>query len=137
MTEAATATGVDPEPATRSGPENVMCRLLGVPDGPPTARQRRDDAPYRIFNVAMILSGLRCLLSYVVFPFVTPALGLAAGVGPWIGIPIAVLALSFDFIGIRRFWLADHRLKWQMTVVYLAVMGLVTYLLVGDVVHLA
>jgi hypothetical protein len=48
-----------------------------------------------------------------------------------------VLALVFDVIGIRRFWINDHRWRWAMTVIYAAVMVLVSTLLVGDIVHLA
>lgn len=111
-----------------------MRRLLFVPEGPVTVGEA---SAHRIFNVSMGLSALRCLLSYVVFPIVTPLVGAATDVGPAIGIPIAVVALFFDVIGIRRFWLAGHRLRWVMTVVYVLVMSLVTSLLVGDIVKLA
>jgi hypothetical protein len=89
-----------------------------------------------MFSFSIVLSALRCLLSYVVFPIASPALGLATGVGPAIGIPIALLALFFDVIGIRRFWVNDHRWRWAMTAIYAAVMVLVSALLVGDIVHL-
>jgi hypothetical protein len=85
----------------------------------------------------MALSGLRCLLSYVVLPFVLPLAGVATGAAPAIGVPIALLALVFDVRGIRRFWLADNSHRWAMTALYLAVMVLVTVLLVGDLVSLA
>jgi len=91
---------------------------------------------HRIFNVSITISALRCLLSYVVFPIVTPLLGAAAKVGPAIGLPIAVVALVFDVMGIRRFWMADHRLKWVMTGIYAVVMALVTALLIIDIVDL-
>lgn len=121
-------------PAGRSRADAAMARLLLIPaDAPPVA----EDAVNRVFNVSILLSALRCLLSYVVFPIVTPLLGAARGVGPALGIPIAVLALTFDVLGIRRFWLARHRWRWAMTGVYLAVMVLVTVLLVQDVVRLA
>ena len=84
----------------------------------------------------MVISGLRCLLSYVVLPFVAPAVGAATGVEPYLGIPISIVALVFDVRGLRRFWIADHRYRWHMTVVYLAVMGLVTALLIGDIAKL-
>lgn len=86
----------------------------------------------------MLLSGLRCTLSYVILPFVIPALGLGAmaKVGPEIGIPIGVVALFFDVKGIRRFWVAGHKWRWQMTFIYLAVIGLVTYLVIGDLFQL-
>jgi hypothetical protein len=118
----------------RSRAEIAMRRLLFVPPGPPTVGE---DAVHRMFSFSIVLSALRCLLSYVVFPIATPALGIATGVGPAVGIPIAVLALVFDVIGIRRFWVNDHRWRWAMTVIYAAVMVLVSTLLVGDIVHLA
>jgi hypothetical protein len=111
-----------------------MRRLLFVPEGPPSAGER---SAHRIFNVSIAISALRCLLSYVVFPIVTPLLGAATKVGPAIGLPIAVIALFFDALGIRRFWMADHRWKWLMTGIYALVMILVTILLVGDIIKLA
>jgi hypothetical protein len=120
------------KPLPRS--EVVMRRLLFVPEGPATVGE---SSAHRIFNVSIALSALRCLLSYVVFPIVTPLLGAAANVGPSIGIPIALVALVFDAIGIRRFWLAGHRWKWLMTAIYALVMALVTSLLIGDIIKLS
>ncbi len=85
----------------------------------------------------MFLSGLRCLLSYVILPVVLPAIGLARGVGPAIGIPISILALTFDWIGIRRFWLADHHQRWAFSALYAAIGSMVFALLVIDIVTLA
>lgn len=111
-----------------------MRRLLRVPEERP-ARARNQEAQ-RLFSLAIFISAVRCLLGYVIFPFVAPAVG-ATGVAPAIGIPIALLALVFDARGIRRFWLADHRWRWPMTALYLAVMILVTVLLVRDIAHVA
>jgi hypothetical protein len=80
----------------------------------------------------MVLSGLRCLVSYVIVPVLLPVLGIAAGAGPVIGVPVACLALVFDVRGIRRFWLSGSQHRWAMTVLYLAVMALVIFLLVHD-----
>jgi hypothetical protein len=114
--------------------ETAMRRLLFVPEGPVTVGEA---SAHRIFNISMGLSALRCLLSYVVFPIITPLIGAATSVGPAIGIPIAVLALTFDVMGIRRFWLAGHRLRWVMTGIYALVMALVTTLLIGDIIKLS
>lgn len=118
----------------RSGADETARRILRVRDASPRAGY--DDA-HRLFGTSMLLSGTRCLLSYVVFPFVVPLVGLAAGVGAAIGIPIGVLALVFDVRGIRRFWLADHAWRWPVSFIYLAVMVLVTVLVVQDIVRLA
>ena len=124
----------DTSPTLRSRADVTVRRLLFVPAGPPSVG---DEAAHRMFSISIVLSGLRCLLGYVVFPIVTPALGVAGGVGPAVGIPIAVLALVFDVVGIRRFWLANHRWRWGMTLIYSAVMVMVSALLVADIVHLA
>jgi hypothetical protein len=111
----------------------VMRRLLHVPTGPPKVSE---DSAHRLFSASILLSAFRCLLGYVFLPIITPILGATAGVGPILGIPIAVVALVFDVRGIRRFWLVDHRHRWAITALYLAVMGMVTYLLIRDVLRL-
>ncbi len=115
----------------RSRADQTMRRLLRVPEN----RAPIDESEtHRIFSASIFLSALRCLLSYIVLPFVLPAIGLARGVGPAIGIPIGVLALTFDFLGIRRFWMADHRQRWAFTALYAVVGTMVFVLLVVDIV---
>ena len=121
------AVTADTSGACRSRADVAMRRLLFVPAGPSAIG---DDAVHRMFSLSIVVSALRCLLS-------TPVLGVATGVGPVVGIPIAVLALVFDVIGIRRFWVADHRWRWGMTLIYAAVMAMVSALLALDIVHLA
>jgi len=110
-----------------------MRRLLRIPEGPASVDEA---AAHRIFSASILLSALRCLLGYVVLPILTPVLGAAAGVGPVFGLVIGITALVFDVRGIRRFWLADHRWRWQITALYSVVMVLVLVLVIGDVVHL-
>lgn len=114
----------------------IMRRILRIPEVKQTPAQERKAE--RLFSVAILISALRCTLSYVVLPFVIPLFGLGAtvGVGPVIGIPLGIVALFFDVKGIRRFWLAQHRYRWQMTVIYLLVIVLVLFLVIRDVVGL-
>ncbi len=119
---------------SRSSADAFVCRLLCVPQ---RAGAVSDAAAQRLFSGSILLAATRCLLSYVVLPVLTPLLGVATSVGPWVGLPLGVVALYFDVRGIRRFWLANHRLRWQISGIYLVVMGLVVALVVGDVVHLA
>jgi hypothetical protein len=115
----------------RSRADQTMRRLLRVPDG----QTRIDESEtHRIFSASIFLSALRCLLSYIVMPVVLPAIGLARGVGPAIGIPIGILALTFDYLGIRRFWLADHRQRWAFSALYAVVGTMVVVLLIVDIV---
>jgi hypothetical protein len=119
------------KPARSRADEN-MRRLLRIPDQ--HARVDESDT-HRIFSASIFLSALRCLLSYIVLPVVLPAIGVARGVGPAIGIPISILALTFDYLGIRRFWLADHHQRWAFTALYAVVGGMVLTLLIVDIIH--
>ncbi len=115
-----------------SAADLAVCKLLRVSKVQRSSQQ--EERAQRLFSIAMVISGLRCILSYVVVPFVLPALGLGvtAGVGPAIGIPVGLVALFFDVRGVRRFWIAGHKWRWQMTAIYVSVMALVAYLVVGD-----
>lgn len=109
-----------------------MRRLLRVPDG---VAPVDESETHRIFSLSIFLSALRCLLSYIVLPIILPAIGAARGVGPAISIPIGLLALTFDYLGIRRFWLADHRHRWAFSALYAVVGGMVLSLLIVDIIH--
>ncbi|MEX6429238.1 MAG: hypothetical protein ACYCWN_01050 [Ferrimicrobium sp.] len=124
------------QPVSTSRYDALARKILRVPQVQPTAR--REEAAERLFSLAMVISGLRCTLSYVIVPFILPALGIGAlaGLSPEVGIPIGVAALFFDVKGIRRFWLANHKWRWQMSFIYLAVIGLVLYLVIADIIQL-
>jgi hypothetical protein len=120
-----------PSRPQRSSADNFMRALLRIhdPEGEPEL--------HRMFSTSILLSATRCLLSYIVFPILTPTLGVAAGVGPFIGIPIGIVALVFDVRAIRRFFIAEHRWRWAMLALYLVVMVTVSQLIVRDITHLA
>jgi hypothetical protein len=121
------------DPGARPPADRAMRRLLRVPERRPVS----EDSAHRIFSVSILLSALRCLLTYIILPILAPVLGATTSVGPAIGIPLAVVALIFDVRGIRRFWLADHPWRWRMTVVYTLVMAFVLALLIGNLVAIA
>ncbi len=118
----------------RSRADDAMRRLLRIPEN---QRPVDESATHRIFSISMLLSGLRCLFSYIVLPVVLPAIGVARGVGPAIGIPISIVALYFDWLGIRRFWLAEHHQRWAFSALYAVVGSMVFALLLTDIVSLA
>lgn len=81
----------------------------------------------------MIISAVRCTLTYLVFPFVAPLLGVTSGVGPTLGLTIGLVAIVFNVLSIRRFWAAGHKYRKHITVLNLAVIGLLLVLMVDDV----
>ena len=63
------------------------------------------------FSTAMVISGIRCLIAYILLPFVAPFLNLAPGVGPWLGVVIGIVAIVANGFSIRRFARSRHRLR--------------------------
>ena len=88
------------------------------------------------FSKSVVISGIRCLLTYIVFPWLLPLLGLAAGVGPVIGIAVGTVAIGFNVASIRRFWASTHRWRVPVIAINVAVIALLTVLIVLDVADL-
>ena len=92
-----------------------------------------DDATARVFSISILISAVRCLLTYVLFPWVLPAAGEAGGVGPGLGLVVGLVAIFFNVASIRRFWLSRHRWRWAITALNSGVIVLVTILVLNDV----
>lgn len=77
--------------------------------------------------MSMLVSGIRCVLAYVILPFATPFLGIAPGIGPGIGIVIGAVAIAANLFSMRRFWTLRH--PWRKPITALHV-GVIIFLLV-------
>lgn len=91
----------------------------------------------RVFSLSLVVSGLRCLLTYIVLPWVLPLIGLAKGVGPAVGIAVGVLAIVFNVLSIRRFSASTHAWRRPLMALNGVVIVLLLFLLVSDVIELA
>ena len=87
----------------------------------------------RAFSVSMLISAVRCTLSYVVIPFLAPLAGFARGVGPALGISIATVGIAANVYSMRRFWRADHRWRRPVTVLHVVMIGVLLVLIAVDV----
>lgn len=101
-----------------------------------TSRQPEVDYPkvqavgaQRAFSTAMVISGIRCAITYIVLPFVAPIIGLAPGVGPWLGVGIGVVAIVANVFSIRRFARSQHRLRRLVIGINIAVIALMIVLI--------
>lgn len=83
----------------------------------------------RAFSVAMLVSGIRCLIAYILLPFVAPLIGLAPGVGPWLGIGIGTVAIVANVFSIRRFARSSHRLRRPVIAINIAVIAFMLVLI--------
>jgi hypothetical protein len=132
-----TELGAEPIPPTlaanavvRTPADRLMRRILRLPvDAPPgTAEGAR-----RAFQTSLLVATVRCLLMYIVFPFVLPAIGLASDVGPAVGLAISAAAIICIVMSMRRFWRADHPMRWWYGALGGTVLCLLVVLIVVDI----
>lgn len=124
---------VEAAPRPDAPSDLFMRRLLRLPEGGVRASATEARSA---FQTSIAVATVRCLLMYIVFPFVIPAVGVASGVGPVIGLVISVVAIVAITMSVRRFWRADHSKRWHYTVVGSVVMVFMLYLIVRDLITL-
>lgn len=84
--------------------DTAIARLLWVTPGayaPPPSAPR---CATRAFNASLLLSGTRCIVQYVLLPFVLPILGVAVGLSLWLSLLIDLVALTTLVVSLRRLW---------------------------------
>ena len=120
-------------PARELSPLDLkMRRLLRLPAGPPTATA---ESARRVFEVSIWISATRCLLTYVVLPFVFPLIGVSTSATPAVGVPVSLIAIGADVMSIRRFWRADHKYRWHYTVLAGSIICAMVVLITVDLIH--
>lgn len=90
----------------------------------------------RLFTVSMAVTAVRCVITYVALPFLTPLIGFAPGVGPVLGIVVGAVAIAANAFSMYRFWVLDHRWKVPVSALHVAVIGLMLVLIALDVSQL-
>ena len=90
------------------------------------------EAQTRQFSISMLVSGIRCGLTYVILPFFAPLIGISSGVGPWLGLSLGTVAIAANILSVTRFWSGNRRWKVPMAVINVSVILLLLVLVAGD-----
>jgi hypothetical protein len=107
----------------RTAADRFMRRLLRVGD---VVDENAIFGARRSTTAAIVVSGIRCIITYLLIPVLAPIIGLSQAASTPLVIALSVLAIVMGISGVRRFWIADHRLRWA----YTAFIGVVIVLLV-------
>jgi O-antigen/teichoic acid export membrane protein len=113
--------------AERTTADRFMRRLLRVGD---VVDKNAILGARRNTTAAIVVSGIRCIITYLLIPILAPIVGLTGAASAPITIALSVLAIYMGISGVRRFWIADHRARWAYTtfigvVVVLLLIGIV------------
>lgn len=92
--------------------DRAMRRLLKVGDDVDRGavlRARRNT------TTAIVVAGIRCLITYILIPVLAPYIVLVRTIGAPLSIALSVLGITMGISATRRFWVADHRYRWAYT----------------------
>ncbi|MGH8873161.1 MAG: hypothetical protein ACRDWS_14455 [Acidimicrobiia bacterium] len=70
----------------------------------------------RSTTTAIVVSGIRCIITYLLIPILAPFIGIFETIDPPLAITLSSLAVVMGITGVRRFWIADHRSRWLYAV---------------------
>ena len=121
------------QPDSRSAADRFMRGLLGVTGDPVPGAIL---GAQRSLGKSLVVSAVRCTLTYLVIPVLAPILGLAGVLAVPVSLVLTVAAMTMAITGLRRFWMADHRARWQYTIFIVIVLGFLLTAFVVDLVTL-
>lgn len=123
-----------PHAPAESSADRFMRRLLRVEKTDRSVKAER--AAHRGFRIALVVTAIRCIISYLVIPIGVPIIGLSGIVAAPIGLALCVVAVINGVLSLRRFWKADHRSKWIYTWFIAFVFAVLAVAMVSDIVRI-
>ncbi len=114
----------------RTSADRFMRRLLRVGDA---VDKNAIIGARRSTTTAIVISGVRCTITYLLIPVLAPFIGLLATLGAPISITLCLVAMVSGIAGVRRFWIADHRARWSYTAFIGVVLVMLSVAIVIDV----
>ena len=118
--------------------DHIMSRLLFINPAAATGNdaalqtRRAENA----LSLSLMFSGMRCILQYVLLPFLLPIVGVAADAAAPILLLINLIAIASIFFSLRRFWTIGYKRRWAYLVVALAALTLLTAFTLYDLMKL-
>ncbi len=118
--------------------DSVMSRLLFLPAAGGGAQTTADAArgAENALTASLLFSGARCLLQYVLLPFLLPIVGIAADATVPILLLINLIAMASIFFSLRRFWAVGYAHRWRYLVVAAAALTLLIAFTIYDILKL-
>lgn len=96
-----------------------------------------DSAAQRAFQTSLVVSGVRCIITYLLVPIVIPAVSVAGLLVAPLSIALCVFAAVSGTISLRRFWRSNHRGRWMYTGFMMFVYLVLAFAIVTDILKLA
>jgi hypothetical protein len=91
-------------------------------------------SPRAMFELkgSLVLSAIRCVLTYAVVPLVVPLIGWAGVLATPLSLLLSLAAIGLAVTSLRRVWMADYRYRWPYTAFILLAVSLLVMVVVID-----
>lgn len=119
--------------SSRTRLDQLVGRLLFVK---PQAAPDDESEAQRAFNFSLIFTGVRCILQYIVLPFILPVVGIAADSALPILLGINIFAVISMLYSVRRFWQINYRYKWHYLLMAVVILAALTAFIAVDISEL-
>ncbi len=135
MDSAVTTTAdTDTSVPVRSAADRTMRRVLRLPvDAPKQSIMGAEG----VFGKSIMVSGLRCTLTYIVLPLLAPIFNLSGASLPVIGLLLGAVSMVAIVISMRRFFAADHKYRWGYATIGGAIFVMLIIAGIADISTLA
>ena len=87
----------------------------------------------RSTTTAIVVSGVRCTITYLLIPILAPFFGLLESLDAPVSIVLSSFAIVMGIGGVRRFWIADHRARWSYTTFIGVIVAMLVVAIIIDV----
>lgn len=114
--------------------DQVITRLLLIKPqvhAPVQAEQAAARAE-RTYNYSLMLSAGRCIIQYVILPFVLPLIGVAGQMATGISLVINVVAVAAIIASVRRLWQINYARKWAYLGVAVGALVFIAFFVMFD-----
>jgi hypothetical protein len=81
------------------------------------SQERAAEGAKRALTASLLFSGVRCILMYVIIPFVLPLIGVTGVFASQLDILINLVAIAALIYSVRRFWQINYHGKVAYTLV--------------------
>ena len=117
------------------GPEDGPLQLTAADRVARRVLRIEDEVPGALFPMrgSLVLSAVRCLITYVAIPLLVPIAGWLAPIAAPISLLAGVVALGMAVVSLRRVWAAHWEGRWAYTAFAVAVIVALVALIAFDV----
>lgn len=124
---------ITPTPPQYTAADRFMRKLLRVEGKQVDRSARTEREAHRSFRTSMIVSGVRCLITYLLIPILVPIIGFAGVLAAPIGIALCCVAYVTGVYSLRKFWVSNHRSRWMYTAFIAVVFVILAIAIAADI----